>query len=71
MPFTRRGWIHVPPFAIVAYTEAICRGETVRPCPYATVASVAFVHDARLGTTPAVSPGNPSPVGRPNPNFAR
>jgi hypothetical protein len=33
-----------PPFAIVAYTAAICSGETVTPAPNETVARMMSLH---------------------------
>ena len=67
-PLASRGCTQTPWFATVAYTEAICIGLTVSPCPYAAVASRASDHSDNGGTSPAVSPGNPLPVVRPNPN---
>src|SRR6478609_6872921 len=62
---TRLGRTYVPPFAIVAYTAAICSGDTATPAPNETVARVIGLHWLLGGIRPAASPGNPMPVGSP------
>ena len=57
--------------AIVAYTVAICRGETATPAPKDTVARVMSLQSVEVGIKPAASPGNPTPVGDPNPKSAK
>ena len=44
---------------------------TLTPCPYEIVASVASLQFDSAGTMPSDSPGNPSPVVRPNPKRFR
>ena len=68
VPRTRRGSVHTPPSAIVAYTEAICSGVTASPWPNAIVARLTPDHVSTGGRMPPDSPGNPRPVVRPKPN---
>ena len=64
---TRCGWIHSPPFAIAAYTDASWIAVTETPCPIGTVPIVEPDHD---GSRPGLSRGKSIPVRRPNPKRA-
>jgi hypothetical protein len=57
--------------ATVEYTDIICMGVTATPCPMAAVGS--WVADQVLagGRIPGDSPGRPTPVALPYPNFCR
>jgi len=70
-PSTIRGCTQTPPLATVEYTDIICIGVTATPCPMAAVGS--WVADQVLagGTIPGDSPGRPTPVALPYPNFCR
>src|SRR2546429_7618170 len=70
-PSTIRGCTQTPPLATVEYTDIICIGVTATPCPMAAVGS--WVADQALagGRMPDDSPGRPTPVALPYPNFWR
>src|SRR5256885_16435043 len=71
VPWIRVGWIRTPPFAIVAYTSAICSAVTATPCPNDSVYRVSPYQSETGGRSPSVSFGRPMPVGWPRPNARR
>src|SRR5260370_40514911 len=71
VPAIRVGWTRTPPFAIVAYTSAICIAVTATPCPNDSVYLVSPYHCDSGGRSPPASFGRPTPVGRPRPHRRR
>src|SRR5690606_1596653 len=65
---TRRGCIHTPSLAIAAYPAAICKGVAATLWPIGTEPYDEPDHCAGGSSSPAASPGMPTPVGLPRPN---
>src|SRR3712207_4279880 len=66
---TIRGETRTPLLAIAWYIPAICSTVIDRPCPIGRLPNVEPDHDLRSGTDPELSPGRPTPVFWPRPNF--
>jgi hypothetical protein len=65
--FTSRGIIITPSLAMAAYAFQSCSGVTATSCPNAMVARVRADQCSIGGTSPADSPGSPTPVFAPKP----
>ena len=65
-----RGGIRTPSLAIAWYIPAICSRVIERPCPMGRLEKLLPDHWSMGGTMPALSPGNPTLVRWPRPNFS-
>ena len=64
-----RGGMRTPSLAIVWYMPVICSRVIERPWPMGRLAKVLPDHWSIGGTSPALSPGSPTPVRWPSPNL--
>ena len=65
-----RGGIRTPSLAMVWYIPVICSSVIERPCPMGRLENVLPDHWAMGGTSPSLSPGRPTSVRCPSPNFS-
>ncbi|COX31255.1 Uncharacterised protein [Mycobacterium tuberculosis] len=64
-----RGGTRTPSLAMAWYMPVICSKVIERPWPIGRLANVLPDHWSIGGTSPALSPGRPTPVRCPNPNL--
>jgi hypothetical protein len=69
MALTIRGGIRIPSLATAWYMPVICSSVMESPCPMGRLEKVLPDHWSIGGTMPGLSPGSPTPVRCPRPNF--
>jgi hypothetical protein len=65
----RCGWMYVPLLAIAVYPAAIWISVASTLCPTGIAPEPEALHSFGSSTRPEASPGSPSPVALPRPNF--